>query len=103
MSAHWKHAATRCAVEGCERTRRKGWTTCALIGHAEHGIPLRGLAPKAPKLRPFATVGVTETCERLRTFTGEHAERDAAEFIGTLDDAASGRYYLDVVYPEGER
>jgi hypothetical protein len=49
--SHWKHAATRCAVDGCERTRRKGWTTCSLIGHAERGVSLYGLAPKAPRLR----------------------------------------------------
>jgi hypothetical protein len=47
---HWKQTATRCAVPACERTRVKGWSTCALIGHYARGVSLYGLAPKAPKL-----------------------------------------------------
>ncbi len=50
---HWKHTATRCAIEGCERTRRKGWTTCPLIGHIEKGVSLYGLRPGEPRLRPL--------------------------------------------------
>lgn len=49
---HWKHRATRCAMDGCERTRRKGWTTCALIGHAERGVSLYGLKRDEPRLLP---------------------------------------------------
>ncbi len=49
--AHWKHTATRCAVEGCENTRRKGWTTCAIATHNADGVSLYGLAPKAPRLK----------------------------------------------------
>lgn len=47
---HWKYSATRCAMPGCENTRKKGWTTCTLIGHYDRGVSLYGLAPKAPKL-----------------------------------------------------
>ena len=39
---HWKHTATRCAVEGCDRTRVKGWSTCALIAHKPLGKQLAG-------------------------------------------------------------
>lgn len=49
--AHWKYTATRCAVDGCERTRVKGWSTCALISHRQQGVSLYGLAPKAPRLK----------------------------------------------------
>jgi len=48
--AHWKHTATRCAVEGCERTRVKGWSTCALIAHHQQGVSLYGLKPSDPRL-----------------------------------------------------
>lgn len=48
--AHWKHNATRCAVEGCERTRVKGWTTCSIIGHHSIGRTLYGLKPGEPRL-----------------------------------------------------
>lgn len=48
--AHWKHAATRCAMPECDRTRRKGWTTCALIGHYERGVSLYGLKPGDARL-----------------------------------------------------
>lgn len=50
--AHWKHTATRCAVEGCERTRQKGRTTCALFGHAERGVSLYGLGRDDARLLP---------------------------------------------------
>jgi hypothetical protein len=53
--AHWKHAATRCAVEGCERTRVKGRTTCARIGHYERGVSLYGLKPGAARLTENAS------------------------------------------------
>lgn len=49
--AHWKHNATRCAVEGCDRTRVKGRTTCALLGHYERGVSLYGLKPGDPRLK----------------------------------------------------
>jgi hypothetical protein len=39
---HWKHTATRCAVENCERTRVKGWSTCALLTHYRLGKSLYG-------------------------------------------------------------
>lgn len=48
--AHWKHAATRCAVEGCESTRRKGWSTCARFDHHARGVSLYGLKPGDPRL-----------------------------------------------------
>lgn len=74
MSPHWKHTATRCAVEGCERTRRKGWTTCAIIGHAERGVSLYGLAPKAAKLLPIelSTCRWFAACENPATHEREH-------------------------------
>lgn len=50
--AHWKYTATRCAVPECERERKKGWTTCALLSHYARGVSLYGLAPKAPRLKP---------------------------------------------------
>lgn len=49
MSQHWKHRATRCAVEGCEHTRVKGWTTCS-SSHYRLGVSLYGLKPGEPKL-----------------------------------------------------
>jgi hypothetical protein len=49
--AHWKHNATRCAVDECERTRVKGWTTCAQVTHYKRGLSLYGLKPKDPKLK----------------------------------------------------
>ena len=48
--AHWKHTATRCAVPECERTRVKGWTTCALLTHRRQGVSLYGLRSGEPKL-----------------------------------------------------
>jgi hypothetical protein len=51
---HWKERATRCAVDECERTRRKGWSTCPLIGHAEQGVSLYGLKPGEPRLKDAA-------------------------------------------------
>ena len=35
----------------CERTRVRGWTTCALLAHYHQGVSLYGLAPGAAKLR----------------------------------------------------
>lgn len=46
---HWKHRATRCAVEGCERQRRKGWSTCDLYNHYRLGKSLYG----AGKIEPI--------------------------------------------------
>lgn len=40
--AHWKHTATRCAVEGCDRTRKQGWSTCELSTHYPLGRSLYG-------------------------------------------------------------
>ena len=51
MAEHWKHRATRCAIDGCERTRMKGWTTCTSAGHYVRGLSLYGLKPGEPKLR----------------------------------------------------
>lgn len=48
---HWKHRATRCAIDGCERTRHKGWTTCALFDHYPLGVSLYGLRPGDPRTR----------------------------------------------------
>jgi hypothetical protein len=55
MSDHWKYSATRCAVEGCERTRVKGWSTCGTYAHRPLGQSLYGAgkiepipAPKEP-------------------------------------------------------
>lgn len=39
---HWKHQATRCAVEDCDRQRVKGWSTCRRYSHNVLGQPLRG-------------------------------------------------------------
>jgi hypothetical protein len=52
MPNHWKHTATRCAVEGCERTRVKGWTTCAQVDHYAQGVSLYGLKTGEPRLLP---------------------------------------------------
>lgn len=49
--AHWKHNATRCAVEGCDRQRVKGWTTCALFAHYPLGVSLYGLKRDEPRLK----------------------------------------------------
>lgn len=49
--AHWKYNATRCAVEGCDRTRVKGRATCALLEHYERGVSLYGLKPGDPRLK----------------------------------------------------
>ena len=56
MSTHWKHRATRCAVPDCERTRRKGWTTCGIPSHHAQGVSLYGLKPKAPRLRDVRAI-----------------------------------------------
>ncbi len=45
---HWKHNATRCAVIGCERTRKKGWSTCTLWNHYPAGRSLYGAGRIAP-------------------------------------------------------
>lgn len=44
--SHWKEAATRCAVIGCERTRNKGWSTCS--AHYSAGKSLYGAGRIAP-------------------------------------------------------
>lgn len=51
---HWKQAATRCAVEGCARTRRKGWSTCTLVEHYNLGRSLYGAGRIAPIPAPKA-------------------------------------------------
>jgi hypothetical protein len=48
--SHWKHTATRCAVASCERTRVKGWSTCATSRHYEQGVSLYGLGRGEPRL-----------------------------------------------------
>lgn len=45
---HWKYRATRCAVIGCDRTRRKGWSTCTLLAHYPAGKQLAGAGRIAP-------------------------------------------------------
>lgn len=57
--AHWKRTATRCAIHGCERTRVKGRTTCALLVHYDMGISLYGLTPKARRVREGPLKGLT--------------------------------------------
>lgn len=54
--AHWKHNATRCAVVGCERTRRKGWSTCSLSVHYSLGRSLYG----AGRIEPIPAPDDTE-------------------------------------------
>lgn len=46
---HWKHRATRCAVIGCERRRKQGWSTCSLMAHVGLGKHLQG----AGKIEPI--------------------------------------------------
>lgn len=48
LAAHWKHTATRCTVEGCESTRRKGWSTCARTDHYALGKSLYGAGRISP-------------------------------------------------------
>ena len=51
---HWKHTATRCAVEGCDRTRRKGWSTCPVTTHYKLGQSLYGAGRIAAIRNPEA-------------------------------------------------
>jgi hypothetical protein len=46
MTNHWKYAATRCAVVGCERQRCRRWSTCSV--HYTHGKGLIGAGRIAP-------------------------------------------------------
>jgi hypothetical protein len=55
VSQHWKHRATRCAVIGCESTRRKGWSTCVRFDHYPLGKSLYGAGKIAPIPDPAAT------------------------------------------------
>lgn len=67
--AHWKHTATRCAVEGCDRTRKKGWSTCELSAHYDLGQSLYGAGKIAPIPNPerrWTKVGSNEPAE-MRT------------------------------------
>jgi len=50
--AHWKYTATRCAVVGCDRQRRKGWSTCSLIAHYALGRSLYGAGRIEPIPNP---------------------------------------------------
>lgn len=54
---HWKHTATRCAVIGCDRQRRKGWSTCSLIAHYALGRSLYGAGRIEPIPAPDAKNG----------------------------------------------
>lgn len=45
----------------------------------------------------IAIVGITETTERLKAFDGPNALKKAEDYVSTLPDAATGRYYID--YP----
>lgn len=49
---HWKHRATRCAVEGCERTRVRRWSTCSLVSHYRLGKSLIGAGRIEPIPNP---------------------------------------------------
>jgi hypothetical protein len=57
---HWKHRATRCAVEGCDRTRVKGWSTCALMAHKPLGQSLYGAGRIDPIPAPAVQAGQGE-------------------------------------------
>ena len=57
MSSHWKHRATRCAVVGCEATRRKGWSTCGKLDHFQAGQPLKGAGRIEPITLPERRYG----------------------------------------------
>lgn len=46
---------------------------------------------------PRAIVGITENGERLAGFYGDNALVTAEKYVGTLDHADDGRYYID--YP----
>ena len=70
MPEHWKHRATRCAVDGCERTRCKGWTTCALLAHHARGVSLYGLKSGAPRLRSDAAAAVAASIDAPRGHAG---------------------------------
>ncbi len=50
--AHWKHTATRCAVDTCEQQRVKGWSTCSYYAHNAQGVSLYGLKRGEPRLVP---------------------------------------------------
>jgi hypothetical protein len=69
MADHWKHRATRCAVEGCERTRVKGHSTCSLLTHHRLGKPLAG----AGKIEPIPP---PEVCETSITYPGPTVYRN---------------------------
>lgn len=97
---HWKQRATECAVDGCERTRRKGWTTCTLLDHHERGVSLYGLKRGKPRLRAIRPGGtlVGASPERLlQALYASGLPRDAASHVllGTL---ALGGYDLDSFY-----
>lgn len=49
---------------------------------------------------PRAIVGITENGERLAGFYGDNALVTAEKYVGTLDHADDGRYYID--YPCNE-
>jgi hypothetical protein len=53
--SHWKYRATRCAVEGCDRTRKKGWSTCTLLTHYPLGKSLYGAGKIDPIPNPEDT------------------------------------------------
>lgn len=53
---HWKHTATRCAVIGCDRQRRKGWSTCSTAAHHALGKSLYGAGRIAPIQPPKGAI-----------------------------------------------
>lgn len=59
---HWKHAATRCAVEGCEETRRKCWSTYDRLDHHAVGQSLYG----AGRITPIPLEAVHEAGKLTR-------------------------------------
>lgn len=45
---HWKEKACQCAVIGCTRRRKPGWSTCTLWNHYPAGRSLYGAGRIAP-------------------------------------------------------
>lgn len=97
MSTHWKHAATRCAVEGCELTRKRGWSTCGLAAHYPLGASLAGAGRIAPIPAPPVKLpypGVSNTVLRGYAAGGsldaiKELERRLQESVQIASDVSS--------------